>query len=98
MTWHVIAKDKPGHLKGHDGTSTASVAVPKCGSSKPAVWPPVIQQTVFGNAMGSRHRAQKDGFRIKSLPRDFQDPPRSTELKNWTISNKQVLFPPQETG
>lgn len=46
--------------------------------------------------MGSQLRAQKDGFRIKSLSQDFQDPHRSTELKNWTILTKQVLsFPPK---
>lgn len=45
---HGIAKNKPECLKEHNGPSTANVVVPKCGSLRSAVTPPVIQQTKLG--------------------------------------------------
>lgn len=94
MMWHVIAKNKPEDLKGHSSTSTANVIVPKTWLLKACSEAICNTANQFGDAMGSQLRAHKDGFRIRSLSQDFQDPRRSTELKNWTILTKQVLFSP----
>lgn len=80
MTWHVIAKDKPEDLKGHDNTSTASVAVPKCGSSKPAVWPPVIQQTNLRMPWVPNAEPRRMASGLNPCPGTFRTPP---EVQSW---------------
>lgn len=80
------ACDSKEQARGFEGTQWLFNS--KCGCTK--VWPlkacskaTCSTANQFGNAMGSQLKAQKNGFRIKSLPQDFQDAPRSTEFKNW---------------
>lgn len=95
MTWHVIAKDKPEDLKGHDNTSTASVAVPKCGSSKPAVWPPVIQQTNLRMPWVPNAEPRRMASGLNPCPGTFRTPQkyRAEELDHFKQAG---AFPPQK--
>lgn len=91
-----LAGDSKGQARGFEGTRWPFNS--KCGCTKVWLLKAFSETTCnaanqFGNAMDSQLRAQKDAFRIRSLPQNFQDPLRSTELKNRTILNK--LFPPK---
>lgn len=80
LTWQVTAKDKPEDLKGHDGPSIANVAVPKCGSSKPSVRPPVMQQTNLGMPWIPNSEPRRMPSGLDPCPKTFRTP---WEAQSW---------------
>lgn len=77
MRWHVIAKNKPEDLKGHNGLSTANVVVPKCGSSKSTVRQPVIQQANLGMPWALNSEPRRMASELNPWPKTFRTPPEA---------------------
>lgn len=77
MMGHVITMKEPEDLKGHNGSSTANVVVPGCGSSKSAVRPLVIQQTNLGMPWVPNLKPRRMASGLNLCPRTFRMPPEA---------------------